>query len=164
VAAYWSVARTRPFCEDMAKRFLTGQGFVCYLPKCKIQVGPSKKHKRTVTMFATYLFVQIVDEWHRIQYTMGIRRVLTDHMSKPVVVRDNIINALRAREDRRGIIELPTNEFSRGQRVRILTGQFAGRLALYDGMTNRQRERVLLGLLGQRVPVELHIGSCLEAV
>lgn len=115
-------------------------------------------------MFATYLFVQIVDQWHNIQSTIGISHLLKN-ANKPVVVRDTIIDELRSREDRNGLVNLPTkSEFFLGQRVRILTGQFAGWVALYDGMSSRQRERVLLDMLGQRVPVELRIGSGLEPV
>jgi transcription antitermination factor NusG len=46
-----------------------------------------------------------------------------------------------------------------GQQVRVLTGMFAGKTAIYQGMSGSQRERVLLDLLGQSVAVTMPIGS-----
>jgi transcription antitermination factor NusG len=91
--------------------------------------------------------------------------MLLNERNEPVALRDTVIAELRSREDRNGFVILPKKEKYRiGQQVRVISGQFAGQLALYDGMSSRQRERVLLGLLGQIVPVELNIDSRLEAV
>jgi transcriptional antiterminator RfaH len=165
--AYWSVAQTQPFSERKAKRFLEGQSFDCYLPKILVtqHLGwRNTKHTREFALFARYLFVRIENAWHAINATPGISCLLLDGAMKPISVGEKVIAELRSREDRNGFVILPKKQqFKIGQQVKVVSGQFAGQLALYDGMTSRQRERVLLQLLGQYVPVELNIDSRIEA-
>jgi transcription antitermination factor NusG len=52
-------------------------------------------------------------------------------------------------------LPMPDRRLKPGQKVRIVSGSFAGQIGLYQGQTSRDRERVLLELLGQAVPVEL---------
>lgn len=163
--AYWSVAQTQPFSERKALRFLTWQSFDCYCPKI-LQTSYVRNHKRTreCALFARYLFVRIEEAWHAINSTPGVLGLLLDGNMKPITVGEKVIAQLRAREDRHGFVVLPKKEkFKVGQTVKVVSGQFAGQLAIYDGMTSRQRERVLLQLLGQHVPVELNIDSRIEA-
>ena len=161
---YWSVAQTQPFAERKAKRFLESQNFVCYLPRYQhTEHVRNIKRTRIDALFPRYLFVQIEDMWHAIKGTPGVSGILCDGGNKPIWVRDRIISELQSRE-RNGLIVLPEKEkFKKGQKVRITSGQFAGQLALYNGMSSRQRERVLLQLLGQYVPIELNIDSRIEA-
>jgi transcription antitermination factor NusG len=78
---------------------------------------------------------------------------------RPAKLADSIVDEIRGREVR-GFVKLPKPAtLERGQRVRIRQGTFAGRIALYDGMSGPQRERVLLDLLGQSVPVVMPVGS-----
>lgn len=163
--AYWSVAQTHPFCERKAKRFLELERFDCYLPKIlQTQFVRNIKRSRECALFARYLFVRVEAAWHAINAAPGISSLLVDGAMKPIVLGDHVIADLRKRENSDGFIVLPKKEkFRKGQSVRVVSGQFAGQLAIYDGMTSRQRERVLLELLGQRVPVELNIDSRIEA-
>jgi transcriptional antiterminator RfaH len=72
--------------------------------------------------------------------------------TRPAVVADGIIDAIREREIR-GAVELPTRPLRHGDHVRILAGPFRDQLGLYAGMRPRARVEVLLQLLGghQRV-------------
>lgn len=161
---YWSVAQTQPFSERKAQRFLEGQNFVCYLPKILQGGYRGPRREREAALFPRYLFVQIEDVWHSIKSTPGVAGVLCDGASVPIWVRDRVIEGLKARENKDGFIVLPKKEpFKKGQKVKIISGQFAGQLALYDGMSSRARERVLLQMLGQHVSVELNIDSRIEA-
>jgi len=162
---YWSVAQTQPFAERKARRFLEGQKFQCYVPMI-MQTGYVRSTRRTriAALFPRYIFVQIEDMWHRINATPGVSGLLCDGALKPIWVRDRVIAELQSREDKNGFIVLPKKEkFKKGQKVKVISGQFAGQLALYDGMSSRARERVLLQILGQYVPVELNIDSRIEA-
>lgn len=161
--AYWSVAQTQPFSERKATRFLEGQKFVCYLPKI-LQTNYAMKRTRVAALFPRYVFVQIENAWHAINGTPGVASVLIDGGSKPVCVADRVIADLQSRENKDGFIVLPKKEkFKKGQKIKIVSGQFAGQLALYDGMSTHARERVLLQLLGRHVPVLLNIDSRIEA-
>ena len=44
--------------------------------------------------------------------------------------------------------------------MRIKSGSFAGHIGIHDGMSGKDRQRVLLKMLGQTVPVELPNGDC----
>jgi hypothetical protein len=72
--------------------------------------------------------------------------------TRPAVVADGIINAIREREIR-GAIELPKPPLIPGVRVRIVAGPLSGIEGLYAGMRPRARVEILLRLLGgqQRV-------------
>lgn len=162
--AFWAVAQTQNFSESKACRYLTSDGYECYLPKV-LHVDRKRKRTREVALFAKYLFVRIVDRWHSIQSTVGVTRLLTNSQFIPLCVPDLVINELKSREDKKGYVVLDNvSNFKLGQKVLVVGGQFNGMPGLYNGMSTRQRERVLLQLLGQYVGVELNIDSQLEAV
>ena len=74
-------------------------------------------------------------------------------------------SSLRSRSrERDGLIELPkAPALQPGDRVRITSGPFSGHLALYQGMTPRERVAVLLQLLGGQQRTEL-AASAIEPV
>jgi transcription antitermination factor NusG len=147
--AYWSVCQTETRRETTAAGFLTDQGYTTYLPKIKVA------HKRIVPLFPSYLFVRIEDRWWSVNQTIGVIQLLTagDH---PAQVRDSIVETIRAKE-RGGIVRLPPPQgLHVGQKVRVLRGSFEGHIGLYQGMSGKDRERVLLDLLGRKVPVDFH--------
>jgi transcription antitermination factor NusG len=49
-------------------------------------------------------------------------------------------------------------EIAIGTKVRITAGPFGGMSGLYAGMSTRERERVLLHVLGGQRPVEIAVG------
>jgi transcription antitermination factor NusG len=162
--AYWSVAQTEAQREATAAEWLARDGFETYLPKIKVvrQVirGHTRWHERTRTisrvepLFPSYLFVRIVDRWWSIGNTIGVTRLLLagDH---PANVSDKEINKIMAQE-RGGLIRLPQPPgLKRGDQVRIVRGTFLHHIGIYDGMSGKQRERVLLDLLGRQVTVDL---------
>jgi len=79
--------------------------------------------------------------------------------TRPAKLRDEIVDQIRGRE-KNGLIMLPKADdgFQKGQKVQVSNGNFAGHIGVYDGMRGEDRERVLLELLGQSVPVELPLG------
>jgi transcriptional antiterminator RfaH len=97
--------------------------------------------------------VRIEHRWHVINATIGILRVITT-CEHPARLPDEVMDELRAREDHRGFIRLPKQN-RRGQSVRIARGMFADHVGIYDGSTRKDRERVLLAILGRMVPVEV---------
>jgi|SRR5580765_7749800 transcriptional antiterminator RfaH len=147
--AFWSVAQTETRREGTAARFLTDQGFTTYLPKIRLA------HKRVVPLFPGYLFVRIELRWWQINQTIGVIQLLTAG-DQPAQVRDSIVEIIKAKE-RGGIVRLPPPKGLRiGQQVRVLRGSFEGHIGLYHGMSGKDRERVLLDLLGRKVPVDFH--------
>jgi transcriptional antiterminator RfaH len=144
--AYWAVAQSQPRREATAIRYLADAGIETYLPRIA-------ERNRIVPLFPCYIFVRIIDRWHVIKNTVGVTRVLLSG-DRPAQLPDAAITELRVRENRSGLVKLPP-KYKVGDRVRIVHGTFRDHLALYDGMTSRQRERVLLEFLGRLVPLEL---------
>jgi len=151
--AYWTVAITKPNNENRAELNLARQGFIIYLPKYLSKIGKEVKVK---ILFPRYIFVRIENQWHRINSTFGVSRLLLNNESKPAVVSDKIIDNLRLKEDNKGLISLPDPpKFRQGEKVRVVNPSFEGYDAIYDGMRPNERARILIKMLGQQVQVEL---------
>jgi transcriptional antiterminator RfaH len=151
--SYWSVATTKPVREHGAAENLIRQGYEIYLPKYIARIGKEFKVK---ILFPRYIFVKIVDQWHSINGTFGINRLIITNENKPAVVPDEVIQELKSREDKKGLITLPqSGRFKQGENVKLAEGAFEGYIGLYDGMRDADRARVLIDLLGRKVTVEV---------
>jgi transcriptional antiterminator RfaH len=154
---FWSVALTKPQGEHTAASNLLRQGFNFYLPRYLSKLTRPPKIK---VLFPRYIFIQIESQWHSINSTLGISRLLLTTDAKPAQVQDQIINDLKSREDEKGFIKLPEPRdkvkcFEKGQQVVIAGGTFQGYNALFDGLSNNGRVRVLIELLGRQVPLQI---------
>jgi transcriptional antiterminator RfaH len=145
--SFWSVAQTETNREPTAVHFLGQQAFETYLPKI---IGK----RRIVPLFPGYLFVRIESHWWPIANTIGVISLLMsgDH---PAKLRDEIVNAIKAKE-KNGLVKLPEPKRIRiGSKIRIIRGSFGGHIAIFQGMSGHERSKVLLALLGRKVMVEI---------
>lgn len=142
----WAVVQTEPQHEHTVRLLLMRSQYETYLPRTRAQ-------QRITLLFPTYLFVSLAEKrWYPILWTPHVKRLLMsgDH---PAQLPEDALTQIRKRE-RNGLVKLP-HQLRKGQKVRIVRGNFEGHIGLYDGMSGKDRERVLLELLGQIVPVEL---------
>jgi transcriptional antiterminator RfaH len=154
----WAVAVTRPNQEIRVEGYLTRQGFGVYAPKIRERLAIGGRFcYRQAPLFPRYVFVAGAHAWEAVARTFGVVGLVYGASDKPALVSSEVVEELQLRHDRDGFIQLP--RFRSGEKVRITSGPFAGRLALYQGMVARQRESVLLAALGR---LDLTIGS-LEA-
>jgi transcriptional antiterminator RfaH len=149
VMSFWAIVQTETQREHTARLMLMRQGFETYMPRIRI------KADRIGLLFPTYIFCRIIDRWYSARWTIGVTRILMDS-ERPARVPDAIIEAIRKQEVG-GFVKLPKqdNEKRPGEKVKIIRGSFEGQIAIWEGMSGKERERVLLELLGQMVPVEL---------
>ncbi len=148
---YWTVAVAMSQREDLVTGHLKREGFETYVPKVR-------EEKRAVPLFPGYLMVRVLVRWYPIRWCPGVLRMLMNG-DKPAKLSDAIVDEIKGREVR-GFVKLPkAPTLQEGQPVRVLTGMFAGRTAIYAGMNGSQRERILLDLLGQSVSVTMPKGS-----
>jgi transcriptional antiterminator RfaH len=145
----WIVAQTESRAEAVVESRLLSDGWRVYLPRCE-ELG------RVVVLFPNYLFVGFHEIWRDVRWTTGVVHVLMAG-EEPARVPDAIINEIKDREVD-GLVALEP-KFKPGQRVRVVSGRFVNRIGLWDRQTNRERERVLLAMLGQWVPVQLPVGN-----
>ena len=149
---YWAVARTLAGREAYVAERLEGTGFATFDPK--IQDG-----NRTLSLFRNYLFILIEDQWRVIERTHGVIGLIKNG-DCPARCPDREIEGLRNRMDATGLIRLanpPRKRLAAGAKVSV--GLIK---AIYAGQTRRERQRVLIQMLGRQVEVELRRGAYLE--
>jgi transcriptional antiterminator RfaH len=156
---FWCCANVITNRSDLVVTLLRREGYEVYAPRIRMP------QKRTGMLFPGYVFVRVFTIWSPVRWTPGVTRLLMTTEDRPARVPDAVIAEIRSREVR-GFVKLPKppGALEVGQRVRITNGMFTGKLAIYQGQSNAERERVLLELLGgQLVPMILPVGS-VEAV
>src|SRR5215471_14474957 len=134
----WSVVQTETGREFAVVSALSRRETTTYCPLTRI-------HGKTVPLFPAYVSAKVGPQWSVIRWTTGVVRVLMAG-DRPAILPDAEIERIKASE-RGGLVQL----LKPGDPVRITDGAFAGRLAIYQGMSASDRERVLLDLLGQFV-------------
>ena len=142
---HWIAARIHPNCDKMAETNLARQEFTYYGPKIlERRIVRGRQQLVEQPLFPCYLFVQVIDRWRTLQSTYGIADLIGQ-------VRDSIIDDLKKREQN-GFIQLPkARQFEVGDQVMIKKGSFAGQLALVDRMPSKDRQKILLALLANKI-------------
>jgi transcriptional antiterminator RfaH len=146
----WSVVQTESQREHVAAQFLKQAEFETYLPRCLIRYGA---RERVQPLFPGYVFVEIIEQWWSVRWTVGVVRLLMVD-DRPAKISQAMMNSIRKREGDDGLVRLPRKgprDLVRGDAVRILRGSFEGRLGVYQGQSGSARSRILLDLLGREV-------------
>lgn len=104
-------------------------------------------------MFPGYIFLVVSRGWEALASTRGIRHLFMCG-DNPTRVNAYEIDALRSREDGDGYIRLDP-PVTVGDRVRVNVGVFLGRRGVVQGMTARDRCRVLLSVMERSVHVDV---------
>jgi transcriptional antiterminator RfaH len=107
-----------------------------------------------VPLFPSYLFFSVELQWMAARGCPGVLRVVMDGL-QPAKVPDDVITEIRQRENGHGYVELPKRGLEQGDLVRVLSGPFAGRLAIYQSMSGPERVAVLLSLFSSTRQVTL---------
>ena len=148
----WWVVQCEANFEHVARLLLMRLGFTTYAPRIRIR-------GRITWLFPTYLFVGAREQFYPILWTNRVVRLLMAG-DQPATVKGEIVTHIRKREVGGFVkLPLPNRRLKPGQKVRVTNGAFQGQIGLYEGMSGHDRERVLLELLGQSVPVELPSSS-----
>lgn len=145
----WAVVQCESQREHAVRLLLMRRRYETYFPRVRI-------HGRIEPLFRSYLFVRLAgQQFYPVMWTPHVIRLLMAG-DQPAQLPEDIVNHIRKRE-KDGLVKLPnvSRILRKGQKVRIIRGSFEGRIGLYEGMGSKDRERVLLELLGQTVPVEL---------
>jgi transcriptional antiterminator RfaH len=109
---------------------------------------------RLTPLFPGYIFVSFDPDnapWRSINGTLGVRRLLGSD-ARPQPTPPDLVPTLAGR-CQNGLLEV--HPFSAGDAVRILSGPFADRIAVIEGMHAADRVRVLLEIMGTFARVDL---------
>ncbi|MDQ0394799.1 transcription termination/antitermination protein NusG [Labrys monachus] len=151
----WYAVQTRAYCEVGADQQLRRQGFVCFLPQVAKTVRHARK-LRTVRapFFPGYLFVGLdlaFDRWRSVNGTFGVARLVMVG-DRPIAVPAGVVEALRDLIDETGLVRLDGG-LRIGQKVEVTAGPFAQALGELERLDGAGRVRVLLDIMGGKVPV-----------
>jgi transcription antitermination factor NusG len=148
-ASYWAVAKTQSQREAYAAENLAKSGFEIFLPRIETR-------RSVAPLFVGYVFVLVINgHWLKIDRTFGVCSTIK-FGDCPARVPDAEILAIRARADSSGLIRLPPpppkRKWAKGEHVKVLVAgaSFAG---IHTGVSLRERERVLLQVLGAVRPI-----------
>ena len=165
---YWTVLRSAPGHDVLAYEGVVRAGFEIFTPKIRTRIGAKW---RTSPLFGCYFFARVVDQWRALERTIGVLSVVKA-AGLPAKCPDEEIATLIARSDADGVIRLSSSltsqavvrrAFEPGTKVSIVDGPFRGFNGLHTGMTVRDREMVLIEILGASRSVGIAAGLVTEA-
>jgi transcriptional antiterminator RfaH len=153
----WFAVQCLSHREKLAAHHLANQCFATFLPVRRKTRRHARRLDTVLTpFFPGYLFVRLdlaADRWRSVNGTRGVVRLVGSN-DAPCAVPHGVIEHLIAACDVHGVMQ---RDFvlSPGQPVRILTGPFADLVGKLDRLADADRVRVLLDIMGSRVPVTL---------
>ena len=120
---FWYLIYTKPNQEEVAKQNLERQAYDVYLPKSLTRRKKRGKVKRLIdVMFPRYLFIRLDDtseDWGPIRSTIGVSKLVHFGLS-PAKIPNDLIGALKERENSEGIHDLLNRTFKKGEKVIVL--------------------------------------------
>jgi len=151
----WFVVHTQVNKEIVCEKNLIRQGFITYLPKYK-KVIRHARQKKVVTrpLFPRYIFVKMdihKQRWTLINFTHGVNYLISME-DKPVKISNKIINEIKVLDNLEGFSDISAlSDVALGDEVSIVEGIFSGRKAVFDGLTDDNRVKVLFNILGKEL-------------
>ena len=154
----WYLIYTKPRAEQSALENLERQNYSVYLPKMNVDRRHRGRYNTQIEpMFPRYLFIQLnctTDNWSPIRSTLGVSS-LVRFGEYPLHVPENLIELLKANEDKYGIQAIETKKFTKGDRVRILDGAMSGCEGIFESDKSKDRVTILLNIAGLHTRVSM---------
>jgi transcriptional antiterminator RfaH len=163
----WYVVYTHVHSETKALTNLERQGFETYLPLARRWRNHAGRRETVLRpLFSRYLFVQFDvehDRWRSVLATMGVANLLCER-EKPRRVADEIVSSISAAEQARAFDDTrAVAKLSAGDRVRVACGPFADLVGQLQVSMAGDRVRILLDMLGRRVPAVVPLADVVPA-
>lgn len=155
--ARWFAVHTQPNRELRATTQLLNQGYQVFVPKRMKTVRHARRLKTIIApLFPRYVFIELdltAHQWRNVNSTFGVTSlVMQGDMPHPVP--QGIVETMIASVDGKGLVQFE-QDLKVGGRVRLAAGPFADRLGILDRLDDSGRVRVLLEIMGGRVPVRV---------
>jgi len=100
------------------------------------------------------------DRWRTVNGTFGVASLIMGY-EKPAPVPEGVVERLLDYSDDIGVVRVD-HELREGQSVRVTSGPFASAIGRLECLNSSGRVRVLLDIMGGKVPASLD-RSALEA-
>ncbi|HUE45517.1 MAG TPA: transcription termination/antitermination NusG family protein [Aestuariivirgaceae bacterium] len=159
----WFAVHCKASREHGAEIQLHNQGFRVFLPlREKTWRHAHRIEVRRVPFFLGYLFVALDldhDQWRSVNSTIGVQRLVTaGGDARPVPLPRGVVETWQSETDDQGCLR-HVEPLRAGQAVRIQSGPFGDRLGELVDLDDAGRVRVLIEILGGRVPVIMPRGK-----
>jgi len=152
----WRLVRALTGREVFAAEQLARQRFTVFLPKQLKTVRHARRTRVALgAYFPGYLFVELdlaKDRWRSVNGTLGVSHLIGPE-ERPTPVPRGVVEALIEAADERGVLTGPP--LQAGQKVRIIAGAFADKLAVIERLDDAGRVRVLLDIIDRQVAVSV---------
>ena len=155
---HWYVVQTKPKNEDLVTYRLSQAGVEVLNPKIEKYIyRKGKKILGYESLFPNYIFAYFdLDRHYRlIKWTHGVNRIVGNG-DIPIPIDNEVIECIKDHTNTNGII-IPTEQFNKGDRVRIKTGPFKNLIGILERPVSRKgRIQVLLELINYQCKIEIH--------
>ena len=152
----WFILQFKSNSHHLAAKNLNRQGFETFLP---LQETTSRRLSRFINtskpLFPGYMFIKFdraESEWHKINSTYGVSRLITfNSILKSIPTR--FINNLMKRYDLSGKL-LPIQKLKKGDQITVLTGPFSNFIATVEKYEADHRIWILMDLMGRKTKIQ----------
>jgi transcriptional antiterminator RfaH len=161
----WYVIQTKTKKELEAKSYLSMKGVEVFSPTMEIVTARGGKMvSEQQALFPGYLFgrFNLLEDYSLVRWGRGVRKIV-GFGAEPLPVADEVIELIRSRALGGEIVKKACS-FEPNDLVRVRSGPMKDLLGVFERwVSDSERVRVLLNLVGYRPAVELHY-SLLEKV
>ncbi|HPL62300.1 MAG: transcription termination/antitermination NusG family protein [Syntrophales bacterium] len=156
--ASWYVIQTKPRKEGSASIYLAGKGIETFNPLMEaVVVRSGKQIRKRKPVFPGYIFGRFdVDQSYAlVHWGKGVKKVLGQG-GRPTPVSDSVVETIRSRMDGNSVVRR-AYRLRPKDNVRIKTGPMKDLIGILERwVSDSERVRVLLKLIGYHPAVELH--------
>jgi len=161
----WYVIQTKPKKEDEASSYLSTKGLDIFNPLMEtFSPRNGKGNREFKPLFPSYIFgkFDLDRNYPLVRWARGVKKIL-GFGGYPIPVSEEVIEVIRGRTDDDGIVRRMIH-FEPNDLVRIKSGPLRDLLGIFERwVSDSERVRVLLNLIGYQPAVELHY-SMIEKV
>ena len=161
----WYVIQTKPKKEEEATSYLSTKGLEIFNPHIETFSSRNQKVLREIKpLFPNYIFgrFDLDRNYPLVRWARGVKKIL-GFGGYPVPVSEEVIEVIQGRTDSDGIVRR-ISHFEPNDVVRIKSGPLKDLLGIFERwVSDDERVRILLNLIGYQPAVELHY-SMIEKV
>jgi len=161
----WYVIQTKPKKEQEADSYLSTKGVEIFSPLIEaFSMRNGRVGKELKPLFPGYIFgnFDLEHNYPLVRWARGVKSVL-GFGGYPVPISNGVVEIIRGRTDMQGIVRIK-QDYKPNDVIRIKTGPMKDLLGIFERwMSDNERVRILLNLLGYQPAVEIHY-SMIEKV
>ncbi len=162
----WYVIQTKPKKEEDVTSYLSMKGLEIFSPLMEDFVIRNGVICRIFKpLFPSYIFgkFELEKDYSLVRWARGVKKVLGAAGSYPTPIAEEVVEIIRRRADAQGIVRR-SSHFQADDPVRIKSGPLKDLLGIFERwLSDGERVRILLNLIGYQPSVELHF-SLIEKV